>query len=91
MKYIIDGSFLAQPFTGMQRFAFEITSELDKLAKKGDFTIVVPTNQKTEIELKNIEIVHKGEYRQAIWEELELAPFVKKNHAKGIFLTRRKK
>ena len=36
----INGQFTARRVTGQERFAFEIISELDKICKKGQYTLV---------------------------------------------------
>ena len=44
MKYIINGRFLTQRITGVQRYAREIVSELDKLCVNKNIEIAVPEN-----------------------------------------------
>ena len=40
--YVIDGLFLTQKITGIQRYAYEITMELDKIVLKNTLEILVP-------------------------------------------------
>ena len=42
MRVIVNGKFLTQNITGVQRFAREILLELDKLVEKGSVMIAAP-------------------------------------------------
>ena len=48
MKYAINGRFLTQRLTGVQRMAIELLKELDKIVPLGqkDVVIAVPNNFK---------------------------------------------
>ena len=50
--YVIDGSFLTQKITGIQRYAYEITMELDKIVLKNTLEILVPENFESIPDLK---------------------------------------
>lgn len=41
-KIVINGQFTARRVTGQERFALEIILELDKICKKGQYSLVVP-------------------------------------------------
>lgn len=77
---IINGRFLTQRITGVQRFAHEIIRELDNIVKPGEYKILAPKNIKyRNLEYKNIEIQVCGKLKGHLWEQLELPIYVKKN------------
>lgn len=84
-KYVIDGLFLTQRITGTQRYAYEIVNELDKLTDKGELCILVPESAEKLPEFENIEIVRYGSRSGIMWQQTDLARYLKKNKAKGIF------
>ena len=43
-KYLIDGRFLASMKTGIDRYAYQIINELDKICEGLDISILVPGN-----------------------------------------------
>lgn len=53
MKYI-NGFFYNNKTTGMERFATEITKELDSICKKNEITIVLPPKTTSKFKFKNI-------------------------------------
>lgn len=88
MKIIINGKFLAQRTTGVQRVAREITKHIDQnLDKWGNNTYCIFVPKKTSFEIpkyKNIKIIFvsgKGTY---YWEQIKLFFAFKKE--KGDFL-----
>lgn len=85
-KIYINGRFLTQNITGVQRYAIEIVKALDKyitdknyLNKKYKFIIVVPKNIKQELNLNNIEIRRIGYLKGYLWEQIELPLYVREN------------
>ena len=60
MKIVINGRFLAQKTTGVQRVAIELTKYLDLIVEKGDITVVAPMDSFVELDLKNNELVKDG-------------------------------
>ncbi|MFN3848507.1 MAG: glycosyltransferase family 4 protein [Spirosomataceae bacterium] len=75
MYIYINGRFLTQEITGVQRYALEVTKSLDSLIDSDTIvTILVPKGQKIQIELKNILIKQVGFLTGHLWEQLEL-PF----------------
>lgn len=84
-KLIINGRFLTQNITGVQRFAHEIIKELDKIVKKGEVKIIAPKNIIfSDLKYENIEIVTKGKLTGHLWEQLELPLYVKME--KGVLI-----
>ncbi|MEK3764653.1 glycosyltransferase family 4 protein [Solibacillus sp. FSL K6-4121] len=86
MKIIyINGRFLTQTVTGVQRYAIEIVKSLDQLLSKGiinndafKFIILVPKNTENRLVLDNIKIQHVGNLEGHLWEQLELPFFASK-------------
>lgn len=80
----INGRFLTQKITGVQRYALEIVKAIDDILsnyenfKDYDFIILVPKDCKDTINFRNIDIREVGYFRGHIWEQLEL-PFYSKN------------
>lgn len=82
MKFIINGKFLTQNITGVQRYAREILAELDKIVDdKIDIEIAVPPNCTDIPEYKKIKIVKTGKMKGNIWEQLSLPFYVIKTNS----------
>lgn len=75
-KLIINGRFLSQQITGVQRVAHELVRELDKLVESENIEIVIlaPKNIIFENLYKNIKVKKVGYLTGILWEQLEL-PF----------------
>lgn len=83
MKKIINGRFLTQGITGVQRFAHEMIRELDNIVNPGEYKILAPKNIiYKELKYKNIEIEICGNLVGHLWEQLELPFYVRKNKGK---------
>ena len=80
--YLINGKFLAEQLTGMQRYAIEILKELDKIAQPGEFRVVAPEASKNIPVLNNIEVVKYGKRLGIPWEQFTLPYYMAKNHIK---------
>ncbi|MBM6748733.1 glycosyltransferase family 4 protein [Megamonas rupellensis] len=82
-KIYINGRFLTQNITGVQRYAIEIVKALDKylsdnnLSNKYKFEIVCPKDIRQKLMLKNIEIKQIGILNGHLWEQIELPLYVK--------------
>lgn len=82
-KIYINGRFLTQNITGVQRYAIEIVKALDKylndnkLDDEYKFEIICPKNIKQNLNLKNIEIKKIGNLKGHLWEQIELPLYVK--------------
>lgn len=83
MKHIfINGKFLCQQTTGVQRFAIEILKKIDNLNPKDiSFTIVAPNKKYlvNDISFKNISLVHIGGKPNYFWEQITLPIYCKKH------------
>jgi len=80
----INGRFLAQPLTGVQRFARELTRALDKRITAGTvpdalkavkWRLIVPRNTPValDLDLRSIQIESFGAGQSHIWEQTALA------------------
>lgn len=80
LPYIINGKFLSQSITGVQRFAGEIVLALDKFVDKNQFIIVAPPVKfSKEYKLENIKIIKYGSKNIQLWEQISLPFFVYKS------------
>ena len=86
MKYIINGRFLSQRITGVQRYAREIVSELDKICADLDIEIAVPGNVDEIPFYTNIKIIKIGKRTGVLWEQTTFSRYVKKHHAISVNL-----
>ncbi|MES2712671.1 MAG: glycosyltransferase family 1 protein [Pseudomonadota bacterium] len=74
--FVVNGRFLTQPVTGVQRFATEILHGLDRLAQRGEIQMggvmtpdaEVPPPHPSQLPLRPV-----GRWRGNAWEQLELA------------------
>lgn len=80
---VINGDFLCRNLTGIERFAYEIILQLDKLAPSGLFRLYIPANAKNIPELKNIQQVKADSECSFFpaWEHGAFSWYVKKNKA----------
>jgi len=81
IKVYINGRFLSQKTTGVQRYAFELICSIDELLDKipnsfklVSFNLLVPKSAKPLPVLKHISIKYVGHFSGHLWEQLEL-PF----------------
>jgi len=76
MDVYINGRFLTQKTTGVQRVAEEMLKALDRLLDNNEstdkFIILTPGNVIKELNLKNIEIRKIGRFKGHVWEQLIL-------------------
>lgn len=79
MKVIINGRFLTQTLTGVQRYANEILLELDKIVGNDQYILAIPPNCKAPT-LNNIKVRKIGKHKDILWEQLDLAFYAKKYH-----------
>ena len=75
-RYVINGKFMSQKITGVQRFAIEVIKELDNLVENDQFSIVVPASVASELNLKKIKVIPiSSASLGVIWTQL-IIPFV---------------
>ena len=80
-KVVINGKFLTQRITGVQRYAREIVSQLDMITPVGQIEIAVPTNTQDIPQYENIKIVQVGKQKGLLWEHISLPYYAKKENA----------
>jgi glycosyltransferase involved in cell wall biosynthesis len=81
-RLFINGRFLVQQVTGVQRVAREITTEIDRMLENGelraDVTLLVPPGPWVQrLSLNRIRVETIGRFRGLLWEQLALAGQVK--------------
>lgn len=81
MKIYINGRFLEQPVTGVQRYGRELLNAWDKLVDKGEIDrrnvelrILAPRGMTEAPNLRHAKLCQVGRLRSHLWEQLEL-PF----------------
>jgi glycosyltransferase involved in cell wall biosynthesis len=79
---VINGRFLVQQATGVQRVAREVTAEIDSLLARGELdaqvTLLVPPGDWVQsLELRYIDIVTVGRVQGFLWEQCELPRHVR--------------
>lgn len=79
MKVYINGRFLSQSITGVQRYAVELIKTIDKMLEKGEinsqrcnFILLAPRKIKPSFVLRNITVKNVGFLNGHLWEQLEL-------------------
>lgn len=84
-KYVIDGRQLLGQIGGVQRYIYEITCQLDKIARPGEFEILIPKGKKLDIAFQNIAVIPYGSCKGLLWEQIDLPLYLLKNRCWGIF------
>lgn len=85
--YVIDGLFLTQKITGIQRYAYEITMELDKIVLKNTLEILVPESFENIPDLKNIKVVRYGKKHGVLWQQIDFARYARMHKMQCICFT----
>lgn len=83
---VINGKFLTRKITGVERYAYEILLELDKIASKDEIVLAVPKDVSLTMNLSNIKMVTVGHHNGIVWEQIELPIYIMKNKAVGVHL-----
>lgn len=84
MFVIINGRFLTQKLTGVQRFACELVKALDALIGKGiidpkySFLLITPSGTEIPFELSHIRVKQAGLFAGHLWEQLELPLYARR-------------
>lgn len=82
LKFFINGRFLSQKLTGVQRYAAEIVRAIDaQLAseqtpaslRNADWELLTPADASEELHLERIKIRTVGRLRGHAWDQIELA------------------
>jgi glycosyltransferase involved in cell wall biosynthesis len=72
--FVINGRFLSQPVTGVQRYAREITESIDRMLSRsnGRVRLLAPTKATSVPDYKSIDVTHLGLATGHLWEQSEL-------------------
>lgn len=81
----INGRFLTQKITGVQRYAIEVVKQLDKLKCNYEFILLIPKKEVIqEIELNNIKVLKIGSLTGHIWEQISLPLYIHTHKREGL-------
>ena len=80
-KVVINGRFLTHRITGVERYAREITAELDKKVAYGDVVIAIPPETRDIPKYNNIKVVRVGKLHNRLWEHISLPLYTKRQRA----------
>lgn len=76
-KIYINGRFLTQKITGVQRYAIEIVKQLDKLESDYEFIILTPKKGIIQkMKLDNIKMYEIGNLNGYAWEQISLPMYM---------------
>ena len=83
-KIIVNGRFMIHKVTGVERYARELLTSLDKIAKPGEIELVLPPGAFDVPEYKNVKVVNTGRLSNRMWEHISFPLYVKRR--RGISL-----
>ena len=85
---VINGRFLEQKITGVQRYALEITKALDVIAEPGQFILAAPSSIPSQNmpHLQHISIVQFGNKGGIFWEQVSFASYLRRNKFRSLNL-----
>lgn len=78
MKIIVNGRFLLHRITGVERYAREILSELDKICLPGEFILAIPPGVENVPNFNNIKVEKVGKMHNRLWEHFSFSHYVHK-------------
>ena len=76
-SYAINGLFLTQNVTGIQRFAYEVTKVLDQISEENEFVLVVPAVDNLNLPFRNITVKKYGSLKGILWEQIDYPAFLR--------------
>ena len=82
----INGRFLTQKVTGVQRYAIEVVKQLDKSEYGAKIQLLCPKGASENIKLKNIKVIEIGKLKGQLWEQISLPLYILK-HGRGKLLS----
>lgn len=85
-KTIVNGRFLLHRVTGVQRYAGEILSELDKIIYPGELEIAVPPEAENIPDYQNIKIRKVGRLHNRLWEHISFPAYVRRENGVSLNL-----
>lgn len=81
--YAINGLFLTQRVSGIQRYSLELLAALDELLPPGGAELVVPQGTVTP-PYRSITVVPFGRRRGFAWEQLDYPRYLRQNRRRGL-------
>ncbi|MGN0974911.1 MAG: glycosyltransferase family 4 protein [Gemmiger sp.] len=87
-NYAVDGLFLAQRLSGIQRYSMELLAAYDELAGSGRVEVVVPASlpEEKRPRYNNLRVVPYGRHSGFAWEQLDYPRYLKESGRKGLCL-----
>lgn len=86
MSCVIDGRHLNGKIAGVQRLIHEVIPELDRIAKSGEYEILVPPKADNLPTFHNIPIKKYGCFNGLLWEQICLPWYLFTRKKYGVFL-----
>ena len=71
MKYVINGIFLTQKITGVQRYGIELLKALDNIEYALDIEVLIPEYENTNIAFKRLKVIKYGKKSKKIWQQYD--------------------
>ena len=81
--YTVDGAFLTQRVSGIQRYTLELLAELDKRIAPGEVELAVPPGAAAPA-YRNIRAVQTGRHTGMLWEQLDYPAYLRQNGRLGL-------
>lgn len=81
--YAIDGLFLTQRVSGIQRYSIELLAALDEILPPGGAELVVPEGTETP-PCRNLTVVPFGRRRGFAWEQLDYPRYLRRRRRRGL-------
>lgn len=87
IKFVINGNFLSQRVTGIQRYAYELTCALDKMAEGISLELYVPSDVDADLSVyREIKITKSDKPGGLFWEQIVYPLYLRKRGALGVNL-----
>lgn len=77
MKVIINGRFFIHRITGVERYAREILTELDKIIEPKSVELAIPSEVEKIPTYRNIVVVKVGKLHNRLWEHISFPLYVR--------------
>ena len=81
--YAVDGAFLTQRVSGIQRYSLELLAEIDKQIRPGGLELIVPEGVKAP-PYQRIRVVEYGNRSGMAWEQLDYPTYLRTNGRLGL-------
>ena len=81
--YAVDGAFLTQRVSGIQRYSLELLAEIDKQIRPGGLELIVPEGVKAPL-YQRIRVVEYGNRSGMAWEQLDYPTYLRTNGRLGL-------